>query len=150
MNRNLSKSWPYNFSSVFRDEKCVYRIGKSTNFREKSVDQRFFVNHRNRPHTRGNYSTRSFRKLVTFQSRSTLKLFARVLHIGTSDERGGWFYATSVHILVGSPGARILFDETGVENPTLQIVSSCHQNTEPKGARATPRATSAVYNPAYS
>ena len=85
-----------------------------------------------------------------FQSRSTLKLFARVLHIGTSDERGGWFYATSVHILVGSPGARILFDKTGVENPTLQIVSSCHQNTEPKGARATPRATSAVYNPAYS
>ena len=76
--------------------------------------------------------------------------FVRVLHVGTPDERVSWFYATSVHILVRRPGFDILFDKTGVENPILQIVSSCHQNTESEGARATPRATSAEYNPTYS
>ena len=72
------------------------------------------------------------------------------VHVGTSDERGSWFYATSVHILVRRPGFDLLFDKTGVENPILQIVSSCHQNTESEGARATPRAISAEYNPTYS
>ena len=89
------------------------------------------------------------RKLVTFQSRS-LKLFARVLHIGTSDERGSWFYATSVQLLIGRPGFSLLFNETGVENPTLQIVSNRDQNTESEEAQATPRATSAEYNPTNS
>ena len=74
----------------------------------------------------------------------------RDLHVGTSDERRSWFYATSVHILVRRPGFDLLFDKTGVENPILQIVSSCHQNTESEGARATPRAISAEYIPTYS
>ena len=82
------------------------------------------------------YSVRSYR--------------VRDLHVGTSDERRSWFYATSVHILVRRPGFDLLFDKTGVENPILQIVSSCHQNTESEGARATPRAISAEYNPTYS
>ena len=73
-----------------------------------------------------------------------------VLHIGTSDERGSWFYATSVQLLIGRPGFSLLFNETGVENPTLQIVSSRDQNTESEEAQATPRATSAEYNPTYS
>ena len=82
------------------------------------------------------YSVRSYR--------------VRDLHVGTSDERRSWFYATSVHILVRRPGFDLLFDKTGVENPILQIVSSCHQNTESEGARTTPRAISAEYNPTYS
>jgi hypothetical protein len=76
--------------------------------------------------------------------------FVRVLHVGTSDERGSWFYATSVQLLIGRPGFSLLFNETGVENPTLQIVSSRDQNTESEEAQATPRATSAEYNPTYS
>ena len=89
------------------------------------------------------------RKLVTFWE-IFREYFVRVLHVGTSDERGSWFYATSVHILVRRPGFDLLFDKTGVENPILQIVSSCHQNTESEGARATPWAISAEYIPTYS
>ena len=85
------------------------------------------------------------RTVLVFRER-----FVRVLHVGTSDERGSWFYATSVQLLIGRPGFSLLFNETGVENPTLQIVSNRDQNTESEEAQATPRATSAEYNPTYS
>ena len=90
------------------------------------------------------------RKLVTFPGIISRECIVRVLHIGTSDERGSWFYATSVQLLIGRPGFSLLFNEIGVENPTLQIVSSRDQNTDSEEAQATPRATSAEYNPTYS
>ena len=74
----------------------------------------------------------------------------RDLHVGTSDERRSWFYATSVQLLIGRPGFSLLFNEIGVENPTLQIVPPRDQNTESEEAQATPQATSAEYNPTYS